>query len=166
MQSVWSRIWTRDAVSISYDDNHYTTGTSNINIGKNFLNLLDRHFNRDNWKMFNRNTVKMSYSCTNNMHSILNNHNKRLLDELNRNSGGPDEVSCNYRRKGVCPLGGRCNTKNVVYQACISHMEHNNDGERVYIGISAGNWKQGLYNYRHSFSYPWLRNQTAQSKYL
>ena len=28
MQSVSSRIWTRIAVSISYDDNHYTTGTS------------------------------------------------------------------------------------------------------------------------------------------
>ena len=25
MQSVSSRIWTRVAVSISYDDNHYTT---------------------------------------------------------------------------------------------------------------------------------------------
>ena len=30
MQSVSSRIWTRVAVSISYDDNHYTTGTSNF----------------------------------------------------------------------------------------------------------------------------------------
>ena len=28
MQSVSSRIWTRVAVSISYDDNHYTTGIS------------------------------------------------------------------------------------------------------------------------------------------
>ena len=28
MQSVSSRIWTRVAVSISYDDNVYTTGTS------------------------------------------------------------------------------------------------------------------------------------------
>ena len=28
MQSVSSRIWTRIAVSISYDDNNYTTGTS------------------------------------------------------------------------------------------------------------------------------------------
>ena len=26
MQSVSSRIWTHVAVSISYDDNHYTTG--------------------------------------------------------------------------------------------------------------------------------------------
>ena len=29
MQSVSSRIWARVAVYISYDDNHYTTGTSN-----------------------------------------------------------------------------------------------------------------------------------------
>ena len=28
MQSVPSRIWTRVVVSIFYDDNHYTTGTS------------------------------------------------------------------------------------------------------------------------------------------
>ena len=28
MQSVTSRIWTRVAVSISYDDNYYTMGTS------------------------------------------------------------------------------------------------------------------------------------------
>ena len=28
MQSVSSKIWTRVAVSISYDDNDYTTGTS------------------------------------------------------------------------------------------------------------------------------------------
>ena len=28
MQSVSSRIWTRVAVSNSYDDNHYTTDTS------------------------------------------------------------------------------------------------------------------------------------------
>ena len=31
MQSVSSRIWTLVTLSISYDDNHYTTGTSNSN---------------------------------------------------------------------------------------------------------------------------------------
>ena len=31
MQSVSSRIYTRVAVSISYDDNDYTTGTSTLN---------------------------------------------------------------------------------------------------------------------------------------
>ena len=139
-----------------------------INIDIYFLNLLDRHFNRDNLlrKIFDRNTVKISYSCTNKMHDILNNHNRRLLDELYKNSGGPDEVSCNSRRKRGCPLDRRCNSENVIYQACISPMEHNNDGERIHIGISTGNWKQRLYNHRHSFSYPRLRNQTALSKYF
>ena len=33
MQSVSSRIWTRVAVSISYDDNDYTMGTSNPILG-------------------------------------------------------------------------------------------------------------------------------------
>ena len=32
MQSISSRIWTRFTVSISYDDNHYTTGTTKIPI--------------------------------------------------------------------------------------------------------------------------------------
>ena len=32
MQPVSSRIWTRVAVFISYDDNHYTTGTNNNHI--------------------------------------------------------------------------------------------------------------------------------------
>ena len=37
MQSVSSRIWTRVAMSISYDDNHYTTGTF-LNI--DFISVL------------------------------------------------------------------------------------------------------------------------------
>ena len=36
---------------------------------------------------------------------------------------------------------------------CISPMEHNNDWEKVCIRISAENWKQRLYNNRHSFSH-------------
>ena len=92
---------------------------TNINIVKYFLNLSGKHFNRDNplRKNFNRNTVKISYSCTNNMYGNLNNQNRRLLDELNRNDGEPDEMPCNCRRKGECPLKGRCNSRNVVSYA-------------------------------------------------
>ena len=38
MQSVLSRIWTRVAVSISFHDNHYNTGTST---GINILNIFN-----------------------------------------------------------------------------------------------------------------------------
>ena len=49
MQSVSSRIWTRVAVSISYDDNNYTTGTSIIIIIIIIFNdeaKIKLHFNR------------------------------------------------------------------------------------------------------------------------
>ena len=117
---------------------------ANINIGKYFLHLLDKHFNRDNplSRIFNRNTVKISYSCTKNMYNILSNHNKRLLNELITRDRNPDTGYCNCRNKEECPLGGCCNLRNVIYQACISPMEQQRDGGRVYIGISTGNWKQ------------------------
>ena len=37
MQLAWSRSWTLVAVSIPYDDNHYTTGTSAYEL---FIQLL------------------------------------------------------------------------------------------------------------------------------
>ena len=40
MQSVLSRIWTRVAVSISYDDSHYTTSTSTIFANFTYLSSL------------------------------------------------------------------------------------------------------------------------------
>ena len=70
------------------------------------------------------------------MHSILNNYGWGLLDEWNRNSEAQIECPVTLDE---CSWGGRCNSENVVYPACNSHMEHNNDGERVYIGIPTGN---------------------------
>ena len=40
MQSISSRIWTRVAVSLSYDDNHYTTDTQSIAWPKEFEDKL------------------------------------------------------------------------------------------------------------------------------
>ena len=55
---------------------------SNINIGKYFLNLIDKHFKRDNplSKIFNRNAIKISYSFTYNISKIINNHNRKSID--------------------------------------------------------------------------------------
>lgn len=40
------------------------------NLGRRFLELVDKCF-KDTWmaKLFNRNTVKVSYSCTKNVHN-------------------------------------------------------------------------------------------------
>ena len=50
-------------------------------IGKYFLNLLDKHFPQNHLlhKIFNRNSVKVSYSFTISMKTIITNHNKNIL---------------------------------------------------------------------------------------
>ena len=40
MQSVSSRIWTRVAVSPSYDDNDYTTGTSETELINKYFDIV------------------------------------------------------------------------------------------------------------------------------
>ena len=52
-------------------------------VGHYFLKLLDKHFPRQHklHKIFNKNTVKVSYSCTKNIKSIISSHNKRVLHQ-------------------------------------------------------------------------------------
>ena len=50
-------------------------------VGKCFLTLIDKHFPKSNplHKMLNRNTLKLSYSCMNNVKAIISNHNKAVI---------------------------------------------------------------------------------------
>ena len=51
---------------------------ASINVGKYFLKLIDKDFKNNNilHKVFNRKTLKISYSCTKNIFEIINDHNK------------------------------------------------------------------------------------------
>ncbi|GFS01943.1 hypothetical protein ElyMa_001111100 [Elysia marginata] len=53
------------------------------NIGTNFLHLLNSCFppNHKLHKVINKNTVKLSYSCTPNIKQIISSHNKRIINE-------------------------------------------------------------------------------------
>ena len=55
-------------------------------VAKRFLDLLDKHFPTNNHlhKIFNGNTVKVSYSCTPNIGSIIKSHNKKLTNAENK----------------------------------------------------------------------------------
>ena len=52
-----------------------------LRIGKYFLNLLGKHFQKNHrfHKMFNRNSVTVSYDYTKNMKTIINNHNINIM---------------------------------------------------------------------------------------
>ena len=81
--------------------------TQNIvtNVAKRFLNLLHHHFPKYNQllKILSRNTVKVGYSCTENISSIISSHHKKL-----KNSNAPNTKPCNCRAKSLCPLNGHC----------------------------------------------------------
>ena len=75
------------------------------NVAKRFLNLLDEHFPKANklHAIFHRNTVKVSYSCKQNMSSMIKSHNQKVIIKDVKES-----KPCNCRVKSECPLNGQC----------------------------------------------------------
>ena len=57
---------------------------TNINIGKYFLKLVDKHFKHGNklHKIFKRKTLKISYSRTKNIFQIINSHYKNITKDF------------------------------------------------------------------------------------
>ena len=78
---------------------------------KYFLNPLDMHFSQNHrlHKIFNRNNVKVSYSCTKSMKTI-NNHNKNILGK----KPYINTSALNCRNKAACPLNRQCQIGEVV----------------------------------------------------
>ena len=69
---------------------------------------------------YNRNKIKVSYSCMQNIKSVINNHNMKVL-----NNTAETEESCNCRNKNNCPLDGKCLTPNIIYEAQITSNQLN-----------------------------------------
>ena len=76
-------------------------------IGKTYLNLIKMYFPETNklHKIFNKNTVKVSYSCMSNMSSILSSHDLNVINPYKAQTYG-----CNCRIKESCPLQNQCLT--------------------------------------------------------
>ena len=74
-----------------------------------FLQLIDTHLplTYKLHKIFNRNAVKVSYSCTQNISQIIKRHNRKVTQN--------DTISeCNCRIKTECPLNGDCRKEDVI----------------------------------------------------
>ena len=89
------------------------------NVAKKFLQLIDLHFPPSNkfHKIFNRNKVKVSYCCTQNMGNIIRSHNKKLI-----NSSNHHEQPCDCRKTEDYPLEGKSRTENIIYKLQPTHM--------------------------------------------
>jgi len=130
------------------------------NVGKTFLRLLNKHFPKGSklHKIFNKNTVKISYSCMKNMGSIIKSHNARI----NKKCKQEQEKTCNCRKKDACPLLGKCLSKSVVYKATVNTENKN----KQYIGLTGGSFKDRYRNHTKSFRKAKYAKETELSKHI
>ena len=131
------------------------------NIGKGFFHLLKKHFPPEHrlHKICNKNVIKLSYSCTPNMATIISAHNKKLLHEPDRK---PKALPCNCRNKTQCPMSSRCREKCIVYKASVECSGKTMD----YFGLCETEFKARYYNHVQSFRHREKSKATELSKYI
>ncbi|GFR92820.1 hypothetical protein ElyMa_000876700 [Elysia marginata] len=134
------------------------------NIGKKFFDLLNSCFppNHKLHKIINKNTIKLSYSCTPNIKQIISSHNKRIINESS-NKARTTKL-CNCRDKPSCPLQGKCLEQSLVYQATIS--ETNTNKIDTYIGITENTFKTRFNQHMSSFRLHFKKSATALSEHV
>ena len=132
------------------------------NLGKSFLKILDEEFPKDHvlHKIFNRNTVKISYSCMSNIKHSIDGHNKSVLNKKNVATR-----NCNCRKPADCPMNGDCLKQSVVYQATVSTNDDRRD--QSYVGLTENSFfKTRFTNHKASFSNPSKKHSTKLSKHI
>ena len=92
------------------------------NMGKIFLKLVDKHFPKSNklHKIFNKNTLKVRYSCTENLAQIIKKHNKKITNTMEKSTN----PACNCRIKTKYPLKGKCLQPSVIYLATTKSKDN------------------------------------------
>ena len=128
------------------------------NVGKTFLQLVCKHFPKEHpmHKIFNKSTVKISYSCMRNIGSIISSHNKNILHPKQTSFG------CNCRNKENCPLNGECLTPNIIYRVDITTTNEH----KFYYGTSQTTFKLRHNNHSCEIKYVKYQNCTELAKYF
>ena len=134
------------------------------NVGRKFLKLIKDCFPRNHklGKIFNKNTIKLSYSCMPNIENTIKGHNAAKLKE--DTSQDDIQESCNCRTPATCPLPGRCTAKNIVYQAIVT--DDTSQNVEKYIGCTVDTFKSRYGNHKASFDDISKKNATELSKHI
>ena len=127
------------------------------NIASKFLKLISKHFPKGCtlYKIFNKNTVKVSYSCMPNISHIISGVNKKKLSPPGHNK------PCNCRVKPSCPLNGDCQVQCIVYEA---EVKADGEDSKIYTGLSEPPFKVRFANHQTSMKHRKYENSTELSK--
>ena len=139
------------------------------NIGREFLNLLDKHFgiNSKLHTIINRSKVKVSYSCNTNIARLIQNHNTKILNKISGTEQNEEIGTCNCRIKNKCPLDNKCTKQNLVYQAEVTSTSNNNIAtKRFYLGQTSRTFKERWRVHTNTFRNRNCKNPTELTKYI
>ena len=89
-------------------------------------------------KIFNKNTIKVSYICIKNMDSIISGHIHNILNPKQKPFG------FNCRKKDNCSLNEECLTPAVIYRADVSNGA--NKDQNFYFGLAETTFKDAITN--------------------
>ena len=135
------------------------------NVGREFLNLLDKHFPRGNplHKHLNRNKIKISYRCLPNMGRKIANHNSKILRQTCNPTPKPQATcNCQKSKKADCPIPGACNQAGVVYEATVATADGRTES---YVGL-ARNFKRRWPKHKSTLQNRNADGQTTLSNYV
>ena len=134
------------------------------NFRKKFLLLIDKHFPKGHklTKVFNGNTVKLSYRSMTTFVSIINSHNKKILNE---NIAKPTSTSCNCRVQGSCSLDDSCLQSSLVY-ICKEATPKIRNNYPHYIDLTQNTFKDRLHLHENSFRYESNKNTIELSNFV
>ena len=144
--------------------------SSNVqtNVGKSFIKIVRQCFPASHplRKIFNTNTLKLSYSCLPNVGNIIDGHNKKTRESNSKKEMQEHQLkTCNCRKANQCPLNGKCLTKSVIYKASVTTRDGNEEA-RTYIGFTKNEFKERFNGHKHSFSNKSKRQNTELSKHI
>ena len=140
------------------------------NVGRLFRNLVKKHFHPEHrlYKIINKNTVKLSYSCMPSMKTIISAHNKKILREEPKIPTNIEAFGCSCRDKSDCPLDGHCKVSNIIYKAVVTTQPEGGNApeQHTYIGSTSLEFKKRWYGHTRSFSSEGETGQTALSRFV
>ena len=129
------------------------------NIGRIFVKLISKHFppNHKFVKIFNKNAMKLSYSCMLNIRSKINGHNKKILQPK---PAEPQKL-CNCFVKEDSPLDGLCLKSSILYQATT--IKCSDSKQKRCKGICQTTFKKRYAKYKNSVNFINSKNGTSLS---
>ena len=124
-----------------------------------FMRLFDKHFPHHHkyYKLFNRNNIKLSYSCMPNMNNVIRKHNSKIMI----NPAPSTTKTCNCHRKTDCPMDVNCLSECLIYKASVITTAN-----KYYYGNCENTIKERYSNHKCSFRNKSREKSTELSKYV